>query len=354
MKLSQFEYNLPEDRIAKFPPKVRGTTNLMVLNRDSQSIDHKKYADIPDYIKPGDVLVLNNTKVERVRVFLFNPRNEKRVEAIFLNKVCRGTDEAIEYWECILGRAKHVTEGDKLKSFLNDDNYIEVEGKISDGIFLVSSRKGKIDSFFQSEGHIPLPPYLHREDSEEDRVRYNTVFAKYIGSAAAPTAGLNVTEDLLNKLTNKGVKVVEVKLNVGWGTFAPIRTENIEDHKIHSERIEVTKQAADEINEVIKSGGDIWVLGTTAARTLESVAYKDKESDRYFVKEYEGDTNIYIYPGYEWKVVNHMITNFHAPKSSLVVMISAFAGYDFIMKGYNTAIEKKYNFLSYGDSMLII
>lgn len=351
MKLSEFDYNLPEERIAKFPPEIRGTTNLMVLDRGDSSIVHRKYSDIVEYIKPGDILVLNNTKVEKVRVFFTNQTNSKRIEALFLNKVYRGGDLNTEYWECILGRAKNVREGDILVS-VESDGEIKVEGRIEDSIFLVTASIGVIDSIFEKEGHVPLPPYLRREDTKEDYVRYNTVFAKKTGSSAAPTSGLNFTPQMLELLKNKGVEIVEVSLNVGWGTFAPIRVDEIEKHKIHSEYIEVTQEVADKINEVISNGGDVWALGTTAARTLESVA--ESTEDGFRVKAFKGDTSIYIYPGYQWKVVKHLITNFHAPKSSLLVMIASLLGYDFMMDAYKEALEKEYNFLSYGDSMIIL
>lgn len=353
MKLTDFDYNLEDSSIAKFPPKERGSTNLMVIDRKEGNIEHRKYVNIVDYIKKGDVLVLNSTKVEKVRVFFKNSRNERRIEGLFLNKVYRGTDESVEYWECILGRAKYINEGDVLTSEVSN-TAVNVEGKIRDTIFLISAKKGVVDTMFTSEGHVPLPPYLNREDNNDDYLRYNTVFAKHAGSSAAPTSGLNMTEEMLEKLKEKGVNVLEVKLNVGWGTFAPIRTDDIEDHKIHSEYIEVSKDSADIINETILNGGDVWAVGTTSARVLESVAYMDKKANRYLLKEFSGSTNIYIYPGYEWKIVNHLITNFHAPKSSLLVMISSFMGYDLTIRSYKEAIKEDYTFLSYGDSMLII
>ncbi len=353
MKLTDYDYNLGENMIAKFPPTERGTTKLMVVEREREVINHRKYVDIVDYVKEGDVIVLNSTKVEKVRVFFQNFRNDRKIEGLFLNKVYRGTDESIEYWECILGRAKYVADGDILKSEVTHTE-VKVEGKIEDSIFLVSAKKGTIDSMFMVEGHVPLPPYLNREDNDDDYVRYNTVFAKHVGSSAAPTSGLNITEEMLEKIKEKGAKVVEVRLNVGWGTFAPIRVDNIEEHKIHSEYIEVSKESADSINKAIISGNDVWAVGTTSARTLESVAYFDENSQKYLVKEFKGNTDIYIYPGYEWKVVNHMITNFHAPKSSLLVMISSFVGYDLTMSMYKEALDNDYKFLSYGDSMLII
>ncbi|HVX93024.1 MAG TPA: tRNA preQ1(34) S-adenosylmethionine ribosyltransferase-isomerase QueA [Candidatus Dojkabacteria bacterium] len=347
MELSLFDYNLPDDRIAKFPPKLRGTTNLMVIHRDSGLIEHKKYGDIVDYIQPNDIVVLNNTKVDKVRVFFTNKRNDKKIESIFLNKVYRNTDETYEYWEAILGRAKNVKDNDILVCDGLDKEVI-VEGRIRETIFLLKAKKGDVDIIFKEKGHIPLPPYLNREDNKEDQERYNTIFAKYIGSAAAPTASLNITDEMLERLKEKEVKIAEVKLDVGWGTFAPIRTEKIEEHIIHSEKIEVTEETADLINETKAKGGKVWAFGTTAARTLESCTKDGK------VIAFSGSTNIYIYPSYEWMMVDHLITNFHAPKSSLIVMISAFMGYDLTMKVYNEAIEKGYNFLSYGDTMLII
>jgi S-adenosylmethionine:tRNA ribosyltransferase-isomerase len=347
MELSLFDYNLPEQYIAKFPPKVRGTTNLMVIHRDSGLIEHKKYHDIVDYIQLNDIVVLNNTKVDKVRVFFINKRNDKKIESIFLNKVYRNTDEVYEYWEAILGRAKNVKDNDIL---VCDGlaKEVTVEGRIRETIFLLKAKKGDIDIIFKEKGHMPLPPYLNREDRKEDRERYNTVFAKNIGSAASPTASINVTDDMLKRLKEKGVKIAEVKLDVGWGTFAPIRTDKIEDHTIHSESIEVTQATANLLNETKANGGKVWAFGTTAARTLESCTKDSK------VFAFSGPTNIYIYPDYEWKMVDHLITNFHAPKSSLLVMITAILGYDLTMKLYNEAMEKEYNFLSYGDSMLII
>ena len=357
MELSLFDYNLPEARIAKFPPKARGTTNLMVIHRDTGVIEYKKYSDIVDYIKPEDIVVLNNTKVDKVRVFFTNKRNNKKIQSIFLNKVYRNTDETYEYWEVILGRAKNVKDNDILICDGLDKEVI-VEGRIRETIFLLKAKKGDVDIIFKEKGHIPLPPYLNREDTKEDQERYNTIFAKHIGSAAAPTASLNITDEMLNRLKDKKVKIAEVKLDVGWGTFAPIRTEKIEEHIIHSEKIEVNEETAKLINETKANGGKVWAFGTTAARTLESVSEKvnpkNKEDNKYLVKPYTGSTNIYIYPGYDWKTVDHLITNFHAPKSSLIVMISAFMGYDLTMNVYNEAIEKGYSFLSYGDSMLII
>lgn len=344
MKTSSYTYNLPQERIAQYPPKVRGTTNLLVLDRNTKTIEHKKYSDILNYIKPGDIVVLNNTKVDKVRVFLENKRNKKTIQCIFLSKIFLGNEKK-ETWEALLGRVKDVQEGDILEG-------VAVGKRVKEGIFQVTAESGVVDKIIMEKGHIPLPPYMKREDIPDDLARYNTVFAKKIGSSASPTASLNLTEEIIQKIKNKGARVVEVELKVGWGTFAPIRSEEIEKHKIHQEEIKISKETAGEINKTIKNGGDVWAFGTTVTRTLESCAYK--ENNKYYVKEYSGPTSLYIYPGYEWKIVNHMITNFHAPQSSLIVLVCAFANYDLIMKVYNEAIKKKYNFLSYGDSMLIL
>lgn len=347
MQLTQFDYNLPEDKIAKFPPEKRGGSRLLVIDRKTGKFQDKKYPDMVEYMTKGDVLVINTTKVEKVRVFFNNPRNGKPIEALFLNKVFRGNDQTYETWEAILGRAKYVEDGDELIS-KETGAKITVEKRLEGSIFIVQLHSDS-DVLFMQEGHVPLPPYLKREDQEDDYIRYNTVFAKQVGSSAAPTSGLNMTDQMLEALKHKGVEIVEVQLNVGWGTFAPIRTEDVEDHKIHEEYITVTQEAADRINTAKQNGGEIWSLGTTATRTLETVADKNG-----VIHPYKGNTDIYIYPGYKWKVVNHMITNFHAPKSSLIVMISAFMGYDLTMEAYQYAINGEYLFLSYGDSMLII
>lgn len=342
MQLSQFSYELPENLIAKFPPIERGTTRLMVIDRKTGNISHKLYSDIPSYINTGDVVVLNNTKVERVRVFLRNKRNNRGVQCIILTKVYLG-ESTKEYREAVLGCNRKIKDKDILVS---ENGYeLEVQHKVMEAVFLLASDIGIFDKLINDEGHIPLPPYLNREDNKQDYVRYNTVFAKQIGSSAAPTASLNITDSMLDIFKEKGIDKVEVNLEVGWGTFSPIREEIIENHKIHEERISISKDSAERIN---NRKGDVWAFGTTATRTLESCT-KDKK-----IIPYEGTTNIYIYPGYDWKIVDHMITNFHAPQSSLLVMISAFMGYELAMKAYNIAIKEKYNFLSYGDSMLII
>ncbi|MDD4382224.1 MAG: tRNA preQ1(34) S-adenosylmethionine ribosyltransferase-isomerase QueA [Candidatus Dojkabacteria bacterium] len=342
MKILEFNYNLPEERIAKYPPKKRGSTKLLVVNRQTGRILNRKYTDISKYIKKGDVIVLNETKVRKQRTFFVAP-NGREVQLLFLNLI-RHYD-GNEIWYCLIGRARDVKEGDILRCI---EILVKVGKRESDG-FLVSIPEGHSEILFEKYGHTPIPPYMKRKDNSNDYIRYNTVFAHLEGSVAAPTASLNLTSEILADIEKRGAKIAKIALDVGWGTFAPIREENIEDHKIHKEKISVEKKAVEIINNAKKKGGDIWAFGTTVARTLESVS-----DINGYIKEYNGDTELYIYPGYKWKCVNHLITNFHMPDSSLILLVSSFAGRDLIKKAYEKALKSDYKFLSYGDSMLII
>ncbi len=340
MKIEEFEYNLSEELIAKYPPKVRGTSKLLVLDRGNGEIFHDRYFNVPEYIHEGDVVVLNETKVLNSRTFFLTPRG-KRIEVLFLENI--GND----IWYVLIGRAKNVNVGDILVNEQGKDVQIKVYERRDNG-FLISFVHGTSHILFEKYGHTPLPPYMKRSDEKSDRERYNTVFSRIEGAVAAPTASLNLTGEILEQIRKKGAKIVKVELRVGWGTFAPIRDENIEDHKIHTEYINIPKSVADTIN---NRKGKVWAFGTTVARTLESVAF-EKEG-RFFVKEFSGDTSLYIYPGYKWKIVDNMVTNFHMPDSSLILLVSSFAGKKYILKAYNEAIKKGYKFLSYGDSMMI-
>ena len=342
MKMSEFTYNLPEERIAKFPPKERGTTKLLVLDRKERSITHRKYSDCVEYIKEGDVVVLNETKVEKRRTYFLDSK-ERIHEVLFLNQQQDGN------WFCLIKKSKQLNEKDILINLVCKEIQLQIVKKSEKGVIVKLLSDLNPKEVFEKAGHTPIPPYMKRDDTEEDFERYNTVFGKYFGSVASPTASLNLTEDLLEKIKKKGIKIAKVELKVGWGTFAPVREENIEDHEIHEEEISLSLTSADIINETIKNGGDVWVFGTTVARLLESCATKDG-----FVEAYEGSTNLYIYPGYEWKIVNHLITNFHMPDSSLILLVSSFAGKELIKKAYEDALRNEYMFLSYGDSMLII
>lgn len=341
MKMSEFIYDLPEEKIAKFPPIERGTTKLLVLNRENGKIEHKRYFNIPEYIKAGDVVVLNETKVEKRRTYFLNEKG-KEFEILFLNRIGDGR------WYGLIKGAKRIHSEEILKAKEDQSIKVKIGERSGDG-FLISPLNEEGEEIFDKVGHTPIPPYMKRGDIPDDYIRYNTVFARLTGSVAAPTASLNLTDEIITNIENKGAKVVKVELEVGWGTFAPVREENIEEHNIHTERISISKEAAKIVNDAKEKGKDIWAFGTTVTRTLESVA--DSEGK---VHEYSGETKLYIYPGYTWKCVDHLITNFHMPDSSLILLVSSFAGKDLIKKAYNEALKKNYKFLSYGDSMLIL
>ena len=342
MKIDEFKYNLPKELIAQFPAKERGTSNLLVLDKKNGKLQDRKYYNIPDYIKKEDIVVLNETKVLNSRTYFLTPKG-KRVEVLFLEELLGGE------WYVLIGRAKNVKSGDVL---INEDEgsiRILVKKRKENG-FIVNFQEGNPYELFEKYGHTPLPPYINREDTGSDKERYNTVFSSIPGAVAAPTASLNLTEEIIKEIK---AKIVKVDLRVGWGTFAPIREGDIEEHKIHREHIKVSEETASAINKTILNGGRVWAFGTTVARTLESVAYKEKEKGKYLVKSYTGYTDLYIYPGYEWKIVDTLVTNFHMPDSSLILLVSSFAGKENIKKAYRHAIENRYKFLSYGDSMLI-
>lgn len=346
MNISEFKYNLQEQLIAQYPPKKRGTTNLLILEKESGNMEDKKYFNIPEYIEEGDIVVLNETKVIDSRTY-FLTTNRKKVEVLFLEE--RGEDT----WYVLIGRAKYVKKKDFLVNEDSENIQIEILDREGNG-FLIKFLKGNSEELFEKYGHTPLPPYMKRPDEQSDHERYNTVFSKLPGAVAAPTASLNLTDEILKEIEKKGAKIVKVELKVGWGTFAPIREENIEEHNIHEEYIHISNESTQSINEVILKGGRVWAFGTTVARTLESVAYEDNSSGKYLVKEYQGKTSLYIYPGYKWKIIDCLVTNFHMPDSSLILLVSSFAGKENIKNAYLHAIDNKYKFLSYGDSMLII
>ena len=327
MLVSDFTYDLPEERIAKFPPKERGTTRLLVLNKETGEIKDSHYKDLADFLNPGDLLILNDTRVMQSRLFCELPDGRKR-ELVVLER--HGNEP-----QRVMYRGK-LHDGDKLH--INDDEII-ITKILGNGIAEVESDTPLAD-LAEKYGTVPLPPYLHRDATEDDKKRYQTVWAREMGSAAAPTASLNMTEDLLEKLQKKGVVVKYLTLHVGLGTFLPIRTDNLEDHKMHSEWYHIPEDTL----HAIKDAKRVVALGTTVARTLEYYARTG---------EPEGEDDIFIYPGFEFKIVDALITNFHAPKSTVLMLASAFAGWDHLKNAYDHAIEEKYNFLSYGDSMLI-
>ena len=355
MLVSDFNYDLPDERIAKFPPKERGTTRLLVLNRETGGIEDSHYKDLGDFLNPGDVLILNDTRVMQSRLFceLLDGRKRELVvlekhgdepqRVMYRGKLHEG-DELVLSQGSFEGHARQ-REALEATEARNDGpegasrERILVKYLLGNGIAEVESDT-PLAELAEKYGTVPLPPYLHRDATEDDKKRYQTVWAKNMGSAAAPTASLNMTDELLDKLRNKGVIIKYLTLHVGLGTFLPMRTDNVEDHKMHSEWFHIPEDTI----EAIKKANRVVALGTTVARTLEYYGQTGKTS---------GEDDIFIYPGYKFKMVDALLTNFHAPKSTVLMLASAFAGWENLKNAYEHAISEKYNFLSYGDSMFI-
>lgn len=340
MKTSDFYYNLPKELIAQIPLEPRDTSKLLVLGRESGNIEHKHFYDIIDYLNPGDLLVCNDSRVLPARIFGIKDETGARVEFLLLKQISGNR------WETLCKPGKKAREGAKF-SFGNGIMSATVEKVNDDGNRIVSFECD--DNFFavlDKIGQMPLPPYI--TEKLKDRERYQTVYSHELGSAAAPTAGLHFTDELLEKIKAKGVNVAYVTLHVGLGTFRPVKVDDVTNHKMHSEHYEIPEVTARLINETKKNGKRVIAVGTTSCRTLESVASFFGE-----IKPCNGFTDIFIYPGYEFKVLDGLITNFHLPESTLIMLVSAFAGYDNIMYAYNTAVEEKYRFFSFGDAMFI-
>lgn len=341
MKIEEFDYYLPKELIAQHPSKKRDEARLLVLNRGNHNIEHKIFRDIVDYLEPGDCLVINNTKVLPARLLGIKQDTKIAVEFLLLKRIEN------DIWEVMVKPGRRLKEGAEV---------IFGDGLLK-GIILEVMPNGNRKVKFEYEGIfneildkiglMPLPPYITETLKEKDR--YQTVYAKYDGSAAAPTAGLHFTEELLEKIEKKGVQIAKVTLHVGIGTFRPVKVENIEEHEMHSEHFYIKKEDVDKINNAKKSGHKVIACGTTSCRVIETVA-----DENGMLKETEGDTSIFIYPGYKFKCLDALITNFHLPKSTLVMLVSALAGREFIMEAYKIAIEEKYMFFSFGDAMLII
>ena len=339
MKLEEFYYDLPEELIAQVPIKNRDESRLLVLDKTNQTIDDKIFRDILDYLKPGDCLVRNNTKVLPARLY-GNKDTGANVEFVLLKNI-EG-----DIWEVMCRPGNKLKPGAKC-TFGNGLLNAEILDVLEDGTRKVKfSYDGIFNEILSEIGLMPLPPYIH--ESLKDNDRYQTVYAKYDGSAAAPTAGLHFTPELLEKIKEKGVEIANVTLHVGIGTFRPVKEENIEDHHMHTEHYYIKEEDAEKINNAKKNGGRVICVGTTSCRTLESVA-----DENGLVKACEGDTGIYIYPGYTFKCMDALITNFHLPESTLLMLVSAFAGKDYIMKAYKHAVDEKYRFFSFGDAMFI-
>lgn len=336
MKTSDFDYNLPESSIAQTPVEPRDSSRLLVLHRDTGELEHRIFRDVSDYLRPGDLLVLNQTRVIPARIYA-RKETGGRVELLLL----RRRDELT--WEALVG-GKGLRVGKLVK--VEDGPEVEVL-EILDGSERLIKFSEPIEPYFSKVGNVPLPPYIR--EKLKDPERYQTVYAREPGSAAAPTAGLHFTPRLLEELQVKGVKIAYVTLHVGLDTFAPVTEDNPQEHKIHSEWCELPQETADLVNQTRKAGGRVVAAGTTSVRTLESAAIGQNG-----ILSYLGATSVFILPGYRCQVVDAMITNFHLPKSTLIMLVSAFAGRERILSTYETAIKEGYRFYSFGDAMLIL
>ena len=339
MKVSDFNYELPEELIAQVPITNRDSSRLMVLNKELKTIEHKIFKDIIDYLEPGDCLVRNNTKVIPARLY-GKKETGANIEFLLLNNIEGDT------WETIVRPGNKLHIGTKV-IFGNGILEAEILDTMPGGTRkVVFHYKGIFNEILDQIGLMPLPPYIHETLKEKDR--YQTVYAKFDGSAAAPTAGLHFTNELLEKIQEKGIQIANVTLHVGIGTFRPVKEEEVEKHDMHSEHFYIKEEDAEKINNAKRSGHRVIAVGTTSCRVLESVADSDG-----FVKETEGDTKIFIYPGYKFKCLDALITNFHLPQSTLLMLVSALAGKEFILDAYNKAVKEKYRFFSFGDAMFI-
>lgn len=340
MNVKDFYYELPQELIAQDPLEDRSSSRLLVLNKENGEMEHTDFKHIIDYLNPEDCLVLNNTKVIPARLFGEKEGTQAKIELLLLKR------KENDVWETLVKPGKKAKPGTKIifGQGLLTGEILEV---VEDGNRLIQfSYEGIFEEILDQLGQMPLPPYITHQ--LKDKNRYQTVYAKHEGSAAAPTAGLHFTPELLAQIKEKGIRIAEVTLHVGLGTFRPVKVENVQEHHMHSEFYMISKEAAEIINETKKKGGRVICVGTTSCRTIESAADADGS-----LRECSGWTDIFIYPGYEFKVLDALITNFHLPESTLVMLVSALAGREHIMNAYETAVKEKYRFFSFGDAMLI-
>ena len=345
MLLTDFNFNLPEELIAQHPSGVRGQDKLMLLNRHTGAVEHHQMADLPDLILPGTLMIFNNSKVRRARCYGIKETTGREQEFMFLNQI----DRDGHVWNTMVKGAKKQKPGMRysfpdgsIGTIIDHPGNAGTEFRAMHFDFVIT------EEWFERNGHIPLPPYIKRGDTDEDSERYQNVYAQETGSAACPTAGLHFTEEMLARLTEKGIDREFVTLHVGLGTFLPVREEKIEDHKMHEEVFTVPQITAHKINQAKKEGRPILAVGTTSVRTLESAS-----DENGIVKAGTSSTRIFMYPGYKFKVVDQMFTNFHTPESTLIMLVSAFAGRENILSAYEKAVENRYRFFSYGDCMFI-
>lgn len=341
MKRQDFYYDLPNERIAQTPAEPRDSSRMMVIHRDTDEIEHKHFYDFLDYLNAGDCLILNNTRVLPARLYGIKEKTGAVVEFLLLNNL--GND----LWETITGPGKRAKKDAKF-TFGNGLMHCEIKEVLENGnrIAHFTYDGTNIYEVLDKIGEMPLPHYITKK--LEDRERYQTVYSKELGSAAAPTAGLHFTDEILEKIKEKGVKIGYVTLHVGIGTFRPVKAENIEDHQMHSEHYHIPQETAALINETKKNGGRVIAVGTTCCRTLESVMTSQGE-----MKEFDDWTSIFIYPGYKFKCIDALLTNFHLPESTLIMLVSAFYNREAVLAAYETAVKEEYRFFSFGDAMLL-
>ncbi len=334
MRVEEFDYELPEELIAKYPAVPRHSARLMILDRSSRSIKHDTFWNLPEYLEEGDLLVFNDTKVIPARLYGRKPTGGK-VEVVLTDYI------KPDLWKALVG-GKKIRKG--LEVEIAPDFKVEILEHIEEGKFLVRLIGENPLKLIDRYGHIPIPPYLKREEEEIDRRYYQTVFAREEGAVAAPTASLHFSEELLKKLEEKGIERTFITLHVSYGTFKPVKTEKVEEHRVDPEYVKVSEEAVERIIETKEKGRRVIAVGTTVVRALETKPFKS----------YEGWTDLYIYPGFEFRVIDALITNFHLPRSSLLFLVCAFGGKDFVLKAYREAVLKRYRFYSYGDGMLIL
>lgn len=350
MHINDFDYELPEELIAQKPQKDRDKCRLMVLRRSDNSIEHRHFFDILEYLKEGDCLLLNDSKVIPARLYGIKEGTGARVEFLLIKRIEGDT------WETMVRPGKRLKPGDSV--LFSDEEGKKLRAEIldygEDGTRIVKMEyDGILMERLEEIGSMPLPPYISRPSNDEDKDDYQTVYCHEEGSVAAPTAGLHFTTELLEKAREKGVKIAFVTLHVGIGTFRPVKCETIENHHMHFEEYSVSEETAEIVNQTILSGGRVISVGTTSTRTAESAACFDEKSGKYLLKAGSGSTDIFIYPGYEFKIIESLITNFHLPKSTLMMLVSALYDCEHILKAYDEAVREEYRFFSYGDAMFI-
>ncbi len=350
MLTSDFNFELPQELIAQHPSGIRGQDKLMLLGRQSGSVEHYMMDDLPNLITPGTLMVFNNSRVRRARVYGIKETTGREQEFMFLNTI----DKECTVWNTMVKSAKKQKPG--MRYQFPDGTIgtiVDVPGNAGTEFRAMKFDFAINEDWFERNGHIPLPPYIRREDDDTDSERYQNVYAKETGSAACPTAGLHFTEKMLARLDELKIDRCFVTLHVGLGTFLPVREDNIENHKMHEEWYSIPTETAQKINEAKREGRPILAVGTTSVRTLESAAQKCASESSDVILPGTDSTSIFMYPGYKFKVVDQMFTNFHTPESTLIMLVSAFAGREHILNAYQTAVQNKYRFFSYGDCMFI-